>query len=76
MPVLDTQLWLELETREVGIHPEMDPTAPIIHKQNQLKIIIKYQFYKKSMASRTNNLFRGAIPIGSKIATGTQEVIR
>merc|ERR1711954_204543 len=33
-------------------------------------------FYKKPMASRCNNRFRGGIPNGSKIATGTNEVLR
>ena len=76
MPVLDAQLWLETETREVSIPEFIDKEAPKIVKQESLKVIIKYQFYKKSMASKTNNLFRGGIPLGSKIATGTQEVIR
>ena len=76
MPVLDTQLWLGLESRESGIHPEMDANSPKITKIGTLKRVILYQFYKKSMASRTNNQFSGGILLGSKIATGTQEVIR
>ena len=28
------------------------------------------------MASKTNNLFRGGLPLGSKVATGVSEVLR
>ena len=54
----------------------MDQSAPRLIKPGKLNNIILFEFYKKPMASRTNNLFRGGIPLGSKIATGTQEVIR
>ena len=76
MPVLDTQLWIGIEARESTTPSYMEPNAPKITQQDTLKKVILYKFFKKPMASRTNNLFRGGIALGSKIATGTQEIIR
>ena len=35
-----------------------------------------YKFLKKPMASRLNNRYRDALPEGTKITTGVQEVLR
>ena len=72
MPVLDTQLWVGLESRESSIPEFIDPKAPKICRQDTLKRVILFQFFKKPMASRSNNLYRSGIPLGSNIATGTK----
>ena len=41
-----------------------------------LKTVILFKFYKKHMASKANNRYKGGISEGSKIATGVQETLR
>ena len=38
--------------------------------------MVLFKFFKKPMASKTNNRYQAGIPEGSKVATCTQEVLR
>ena len=75
MPVLDTQVWVEVEARVKGI-PKTMGEAPEKLKPDKLKKIIMFQFYKKPMANKCPNLQKSGIPEGSKRATASQEILR
>ena len=75
MPVLDCQMWIGLENREKGITTGMGE-APTVTKLGELKNIVLYQFFKKSMANKCPNLMRSGLPEGSKRATVTNEIHR
>ena len=48
MPVLDTQMWVSLESREKGL-PEQIGQSVKVTKIGALKRIIMFQLYKKPM---------------------------
>ena len=54
----------------------MDPDAPQETMIGGLKRIIMFSFFKKSMASRTNNLNRAGLPESTKISTAVNEIHR
>ena len=63
MPVLDTQIWMEKETREAGIPGDMFKDRELINtKTGSLRRVIVYMFYQKPMAQRVYNLYRSAYP--------------
>ena len=68
MPVLDSQLWVEIQPRVKGIPEEMDPEAPKETCIGGLKRIIMFSFYKKPMASRKNSLNRAGLPESTKVS--------
>ena len=76
MPVLDVQLWVGTESREASINQNMAPNPSKKLRMGSLKDVILFKFYKKPMASKTNNRYKGGIAEGSKIATGVQETLR
>ena len=47
MPVLDTQLWIDTESREVTVPSFIDQKAPKICRPGSLMKVILYQFFKK-----------------------------
>ena len=56
------------------MHPQISKET--ITRVGKLKQVIMYEFFKKPMASKLNNGYRGALPEGFKITTGVQEVLR
>ena len=76
MPVLDTQVWVEEDQRVEGIpEPILGDSNPIT-QMGDLKNIVKYTFYKKSMADKVPNRANNALTNQMKITTAVQEVIR
>ena len=76
MPVLDTQIWVGRERREVGIPQEILPQQLNTAKTGKLNNVILYSFFKKSMSNRVPNRQESAAPDGQKFATVSQEIIR
>ena len=70
MPVLDTQLWLATEATTATLPEFVDPDAHKIQRESNHQKIIVYKFFKKSMASKTNNLYRGACHLAAKLPQG------
>ena len=64
LPVLDTKLWVAVESREKG-NPKEIGHFPRILKPGVLKKIVYFEFYKKPMANPCLNLKRSGIPDGS-----------
>ena len=54
----------------------MDPEAPQETMIGGLKRIIMFSFFKKPMASRTNNLNRAGLPESTKVFTAVNEIHR
>ena len=78
MPVLDTEMWVGQEERELGI-PDQILDQKLQRgrvKTGKLRQVLLYNFYKKPMANRAPNLASSAAPEGQKIATASQECIR
>ena len=63
-PVLDTQMWLGVEGRTLGIPRELLEGEELGCKVGSLHKVILYTFYKKPMASRMPTLGRSAMPEG------------
>ena len=62
MPVLDTQVWVEEDQRVEGVpEPILGDSNPIT-QMGDLKNIVKYTFYKKSMADKVLNRANNALP--------------
>ena len=79
MPVLDTQMWIGDGARKWGVPaPIMEPGVPLPEHTGQLKRIILYSFYRKSMACQTPMHFRAAAPekVQDKIQTAVNEYLR
>ena len=76
MPLLDTKLWVDIQPRVKGIPEEMDPQAPKETCIGRLKKIIMFSFFRKPMASRTNNLNRAGLPESTKVSTAVDEIHR
>ena len=76
MPVLDTEIWVGREAREVGIPPEILTKEQRSAKMGKLRNVILYSFYKKPMSNKVPNRESSAEPINQKIATCSQEVVR
>ena len=76
MPVLDCELWIQIENREVTIPKEIDKEANVITKTGALKNKIMHSFYKKPMADKCSLRSNSGIPEGTKVNTCSQEVIR
>ena len=74
MAVLDTEMWLGLESMSPGVPEAVSDKKPV--RPGEAKKIILYSFYKKPMANRLANLESNAIPEGQKISTATNEIIR
>ena len=71
MLVLDIQIWMDKETREVGIPGDMLRNKDLVTtKTGSLKKVIVH------MVQRVSNLYRSASPENQKVATVTQEIIR
>ena len=68
MPVLDTSMWVDWQTRELGIPEEIIPSdikLPV--KSGQLKKVVMYRFYRKTIANKTPFNSRSAGPLKDKI---------
>ena len=76
MPVLDTQIWVGKESREVGIPKEIMKEELNTMKNGKLKDVILFSFFKKPMANPVPNRQISASPDGQKFATISQEIIR
>ena len=77
MAVLDCQMWVGVESREVGIPPRAleDPSLRTT-RTGELHQVILYEFYKKPMSNRTPNLAHSAIPESMKVSTASGEILR
>ena len=69
MPVLDTQLWVEIPKKGKGIPKFIEGDHQECAMPEIPKPIVMYCFFKKPMASTRNNMNRGGLPISSKVAT-------
>ena len=76
MPVLDCQLWMEMDQRTRNIPSKIDPESPEMINPRELKPVIKYLFYKKPMASKTANKESNGLPEKTKISTAINKVPR
>ena len=76
MPMLDTEIWVGKEAREVGIPPEILTGEQRSAKVGILRKVILYSFYKKPVSNKVPNRESSAAPVNQKIATCSQEVIR
>ena len=77
MPVLDTSMWVDWQTRELGIPEEIIPSdikLPV--KSGQLKKVVMYRFYRKTIANKTPFNSRSAGPLKDKIQQVSQEFVR
>ena len=46
VPVLDTEIWVGKEVREIGIPPELMDSEKVSAKTGKLQKIILYSFFK------------------------------
>ena len=77
MPVLDTSMWVELQSREMGIPSQiMPPGTQIPARNGKLKRVVMYRFYRKEIASKTPFNMRSAGPVKDKVQQTSQEYIR
>ena len=77
MPVLDTSMWVEMQSREIGIPSQiLPPGAQIPARNGKLRKVIMYRFYRKDIASKTPFNMRSAGPIRDKVRQTSQEFIR
>ena len=74
MPVLDVQIWMEVQHRKYGIPAELMADRPV--NSGQLVKLIVYKFYKKPMSRKTPPLSKTALPENIKVSTVSNEVIR
>ena len=75
MPVLDTEMWVGQEERELGI-PDQILDQKLQHgrvKTGKLRQVLLYNFYKKPMANRAPNLASSAAPEGQKIVRNVSD---
>ena len=76
MPVLDTEVFLGLEQREMGVPKEIMKGTQIPCIQGTLKRIVLTRFYRKPMVRQVPMLARSATPIGSLNATVSAEIFK
>ena len=77
MPVLDTEMWLGVEHERTGIPEDaLEAGDALEAKAGPPQTVILYNFYKKKIANRIPSLEASASPMGQKIATTSQEIIR
>ena len=77
MPVLDTEMWLGEEHRKTGIPEDALEAGDVLEeKEGPLHTVILFNFHKKKISNRIPNLEASASPVGQKIATTSQEIIR
>ena len=77
MPVLDTSMWVELQSRELGIPSQILPPGTQIPARNgKLKRVVMYRFYRKEIASKTSFNMRSAGPVKDKVQQTSQEYLR
>ena len=77
MPVLDTEMWLGAEHGRTGIPEDaLEAGDALEDKERPPQTVILQNFYKKKMSNRIPNLEASASPMGQKIATTSQEIIR
>merc|ERR1711954_359504 len=77
MPVLDMTMWIQTQSRQVGIPEEIrPPDTEIPDRVGQLVKVIMYKFYRKDIANKVPFNARSAGPIKDKIQQVSQDFLR
>ena len=78
LPVLDTQLWVEVPSQQQEAwygHDAEGQVVPGTKRRGETSQIM-YKFYSKPVTSKMTILRRSAMPEGLKVATTSQDILR